>query len=169
MTIPISRKLSLNPQLNLILCLPRSKKFQQQQVNDLQNLVHKFNGSDVSDSNIDTYGKEMINLDKRSNLGDNNGESGGVIESETESTRKILVNGLFTFGDDGEEYTRLEMEMSRKMKGRMEKEKMAKGSIKVMQESSEPISVPFERPLLDKEVGNIKIKADGLNNELAVM
>lgn len=74
----------------MILCLPRSKKFQQQQVNDLQNLVHKFNGSDVSDSNIDTYGKEMINLDKRSNLGDNNGESGGVIESETESTRKIL-------------------------------------------------------------------------------
>lgn len=44
-----------------------------------------------------------------------------------------------------------------------------KGSVKVMQESSEPISVPFERPLLDKEVGNIKIKADGLNNELAVM
>lgn len=64
------------------------------------------------------------------------------------------VNGLFTFGDDSEEYTSLEMEMSRKMKGRMEKEKMAKGSIKVMQESSEPISVPFERPLLDKEVGN---------------
>lgn len=27
------------------------------------------------------------------------------------------VNGLFTFGDDSEEYTSLEMEMSRKMKG----------------------------------------------------
>ncbi|KAL2468934.1 embryo defective [Forsythia ovata] len=344
-TIPNSRRFSLHPQF--ILCLPRSKKLQvsahfgrttnrqnylrkklterQQQVNDLQNPVHKFNESDISESNFDSYGKENSNLDKRSsldknygvkrsNLGENNGESGSVKEPETESRRKVLgesvlwnkleswveqykkdtemwgigtgpiftlfqdtegkikrvvvnedeilrrsqvnprngsetedlaevnfkisfakdlaremergsevipknssvvkfvmsggksgfldmiqgiavkpgmfsrmsrvgvvvlcglfvvwaVKGLCTSQIDSEEYTRLEKEMlRRKMKARMEKEKMVKGSVEVMQDSTEPISASVGRPQLDKEevVNNI-IKANGLNNELAVM
>ncbi|XP_022871598.1 uncharacterized protein LOC111390737 [Olea europaea var. sylvestris] len=337
-TVPNSRSPSLQPQF--ILCLPCSKKFQvsahfgrptnrqnylrkkltepQQQVNDIENPVHKFNEIDIPESNFDSYGKENSNLDKMSNLdksfGDNNVERGSVIEPETEPRRKILgesvlwnkleswveqykkdtemwgigtgpiftafqdtegkikrvivnedeilrrsqvnpgddneteglaevnfkisfakdlaremergsgvipknssvvkfvmsgeksdfldviqgvkikpgtfsrmsrvgfivlcglfvvwaVRGVFTFREDSEEYTRLEKEMlRRKMKARMEREKMVKGSVEVMQDSTESTSVYLRRPQLDKEevVNNI-IKANVLDNELAVM
>ncbi|CAI9764146.1 unnamed protein product [Fraxinus pennsylvanica] len=337
-TIPNSRRPSLHPQF--ILCLPRSKKFQvsahfgrptnrqnylrkklterQQQVNDLENPVHKFNEGDIPESNFDSYGKENSNLDKMSSLdksfGDINREYGSVIEPATESRRKILgesvlwnkleswveqykkdtemwgigtgpiftafqdtegkikrvvvnedeilrrsqvnpgddnetedlaevnfkisfakdlaremergsevipknssvvkfemsgekldfldviqsvkikpgtfsrmsrvgfivlcglfvvwaVKEVFTFGEDSEEYTRLEKEMlRRKMKARMEKEKMVKGSVEVMQDSTELFNVSLGMPQLDKEeVVNSIIKANVLNNELAGM
>ncbi|XP_059651232.1 uncharacterized protein LOC132298900 isoform X2 [Cornus florida] len=59
---------------------------------------------------------------------------------------------LFTGGKDKAEYTGLEKEMMRrKLKSRMEKEKLVKGSVEVIQGSVEPQMVSADRPKLDKE------------------
>ena len=62
------------------------------------------------------------------------------------------VKKLFTTGNREVELTSLEKEMMRrKMKSRMEKEEVEKGSIEVVQPSSEPPMVSAERPKLDQE------------------
>ncbi|KAA8516181.1 hypothetical protein F0562_019360 [Nyssa sinensis] len=91
----------------------------------------------------------------------------------------VVIGGFFVFwamktmfsgGKDKEEYTRLEKEMiRRKIKARMEKEKLLKGSVEVIQDSTEPQIVPTERPWLDKrELINTISKANASSDKLAL-
>lgn len=81
------------------------------------------------------------------------------------------VKRLFAFGGGETEMTRFEKEiMMRKIKARMEKEKLQKGSVEVVEEPSEQSDEFLERPHLDKEklLNSIR-KAKGLNNELPML
>ncbi|XP_073143986.1 uncharacterized protein [Henckelia pumila] len=77
------------------------------------------------------------------------------------------IKGLFGVGEDSEKHTMLEKDMSRsKMEDRKEKEKMMKGSVEVIQDPTEPRSIPFKRPQLDKEeLLNSIIRSKGSNHE----
>ncbi|GAB4861589.1 hypothetical protein Ancab_036782 [Ancistrocladus abbreviatus] len=78
------------------------------------------------------------------------------------------VKKLLNFRGGDTELTRLEKEMvRRKMKRRMEKEKLKKGSVEVVQEVTGPMEVITKRPDLDKEelmnrIRKAKASNDGL-------
>jgi len=78
---------------------------------------------------------------------------------------------LFAFGGCETEMTRSEKEMMRrKIKARMEKEKLQKGSVEVIEEPSEQPDELMERPHLDKEKLLSRIrKAKGLNDGLPML
>ncbi|KAJ8444705.1 hypothetical protein Cgig2_030379 [Carnegiea gigantea] len=81
------------------------------------------------------------------------------------------VKRLFTFARGETEMTRFEKEMmTRKIKARMEEEKLQKGSVEVVEEPSQQSDEFRERPHLDKEklLNSIR-KAKGLNNELPML
>lgn len=62
------------------------------------------------------------------------------------------VKGLFGVGEDSEKHTTLEKGTSRrKMEARVGKEKTMTGGVEVIQDPTEPKTMPFERPRLDKE------------------
>uniref|UniRef100_A0A5B7BT08 Embryo defective 1703 n=1 Tax=Davidia involucrata TaxID=16924 RepID=A0A5B7BT08_DAVIN len=77
---------------------------------------------------------------------------------------------MFSGGKDKAEYTRLEKEMiRRKIKARTEKEKLQKGCVEVIPDSTEPQMVSTERPLLDKqELMNTISKAKASSDKLAL-
>lgn len=79
------------------------------------------------------------------------------------------IKKLFTSGGNETETTRFEKEMlRRKIKSRMKKEKLQKGSVEVVEGSTDPPTVFTERPQLDqKEVLNSIRKAKGLNSKVA--
>lgn len=80
------------------------------------------------------------------------------------------IKGLFGVGEDSEKHTMLEKGMSRrKMEAREGKEKMMKGSVEVIQDPTEPKSMPFKRPRLDKEeLLNSIIRSKESNHESTV-
>lgn len=82
-----------------------------------------------------------------------------------------VIKKLFTVGGEETERTSFEKEMlRRKIKSRMEKEKLRKGTVQVMEEPADPPIVITERPLIDKEVVLNSIReAKGLNNSLVVL
>lgn len=82
-----------------------------------------------------------------------------------------VAKRLFAFGGGETKMTRFEKEMMRrKIEARMEKEKLQKGSVEVVEEPSEQSDEFMERPHLDKEklLNSIR-KAKGLNNELPML
>ncbi|CAK9136904.1 unnamed protein product [Ilex paraguariensis] len=80
------------------------------------------------------------------------------------------VKRLFTGGEDSVEYTRLEKEMMRrKTKARMEKEKLMKGSVEIIQELREQQPMSTERPRLDKqELMDSILKVQASTDKLAL-
>lgn len=78
----------------------------------------------------------------------------------------LALRRLFTVKESKPEYTRSEKEMMRrKLKARLEKEKMRKGVVEVIQDSTELVAASIERPQLDKqELMNSILKADESNN-----
>ncbi|PQQ02015.1 uncharacterized protein Pyn_05743 [Prunus yedoensis var. nudiflora] len=72
---------------------------------------------------------------------------------------------LFTFGNKEERYSELEKEMMRrKIKSRKEKEMLEKGSVEVVQASSELPLGPFKKPSIDKQELMKAIMRENLSN-----
>ncbi|XP_057531344.1 uncharacterized protein LOC130809625 [Amaranthus tricolor] len=83
----------------------------------------------------------------------------------------LMIKKIFTLREKEPELTGLEKEMlKRKMKSRMVKQNLEKGSVEVVEELSDSLSVFTERPRLDKEeVLNSIREAKGLDKSLVVL
>lgn len=82
-----------------------------------------------------------------------------------------MIRKLFTLGGKEAEVSSFEKEMlRRKVRSRMEKEKLQKGRVEVMEGPSDALTLITERPRLDKEEVLSSIReAKGLNNSLVVL